>query len=173
MTTFDYNQVQSFVNQLAAKLEACQEDDAQCDSMDTMLSCCADHCLAFAEHLRKWARGVFEGRIAYDEAASGLWYASLLQLFQRAVEIGQEAESPCGTLPGEIKLEAALWNLYRLIDSWVEPKLAVGPSARQNYPKNIHGESPIRAAIAGLQKLPHGWVPSNRSQARIFRKAKI
>jgi hypothetical protein len=61
---------------------------------------------------------------------------------------GQKSEVPCYELAGYTILQAALFDLYRLLKGWVTPKLAVGPAARQATKLDSVATDEIRERIA-------------------------
>jgi hypothetical protein len=66
-------------------------------------------------------------------------------------------------------LQAAFSELDRLLNRWVTPKLAVGPSAtRWKYPYQAATEEEIRQ-VAALPPLPADWEPIDLDQRERFR----
>ncbi len=139
MTTYDFARVKEYADNLSAALKVCEEGEAlYCDNLDNTLRCAADNYLKFANEIRKWARDVFSGRVAFDPAAEQLWKAELVNFFNRANRLlsnGSAAidEHGCDTLDGANKLRIALWNMAQLLNPWITPSLAVGPSAPAIY----------------------------------------
>ncbi|MDP9175172.1 MAG: hypothetical protein M3O30_15095 [Planctomycetota bacterium] len=168
MTTFDYNQVKSFTSQLNQKLDQCENGEGMmCESVDIKLKFCAERCMDFYREIQKWAQDVFSGRVAFDPAAEQLWIAELLQLETRSIRLlnqGKQSEAVCFILEGCGALQSALWNLYQLMTPWVTPKLAVGPSSRQE----IFSDAALaHSAIERINQLPAlsaDWKPYNQQQ---------
>src|SRR6185437_9210284 len=138
MPICDFNQVKDFATTVNAQLDRCENGEgADCSSIDATLTFCAQQCCTFVDAVRKWAQDVFAGRIAFDPAVEQLWKAELVQLFSRAqhlLSLGWQTDPSWYALEGKTRLESALWNLQKLLNEWVSPKLSVGPSARMKLP---------------------------------------
>lgn len=163
MKTFDYEQVNATLSPLKAKLQDCcaHGEGNACETLDNHLSCCADICFQVHSALVKWARDVFAGQVVFDPEAEKLWRAEVGQIYARARrvwQVGRKAEVPCWELEGQSKLEAALWHLSFLLENWVTPKLAVGPSARVRLALEPGEAELIRKQLAELPAFPQAFV---------------
>jgi hypothetical protein len=174
MMAFDVKQVEDFAANLNARLDRCTNGEGnQCETIDVVLNCYAECCCRFAEEVRRWARDIFAGRVAFDPISEELWKAELVRLYDRAYKVwslGRQAKIPCYVLDGQCKLESALFNLGELISGWVTPRLAVGPSARQAFPSNPGAAEEVRRRIASLPPLPADWRPDFAQQQVQFRR---
>lgn len=173
MTTFDFNQVREFADGINARLDECENGEGmQCYSLDATMTFCAERCCEFAVELRKWGRGVFSGKVAFDEVAEQLWKAELLRLYRRGLSLfeqGRQAEDVCFVLEGQSKLAVSLFTLHKLLSPWVTPKLAVGPSPRQGYlGDRFFNEA--KEQLSTLPPLPSEWKPVDPSQMVRLRK---
>lgn len=155
MKTFDYEQVKETLSPLKAKLKECAHGEGnQCETLDNHLDCCANICVEVHAALVTWAQNVFAGRVAFDRDAENLWRAEVGQIYAQARHIwklGRKAEVPCWDLPGQSKLETALWHLNYLLGNWVTPKLSVGPSPRVKL--EVSEVNSIRKQLAELPAL--------------------
>jgi hypothetical protein len=100
---------------------------------------------------------VFAGRVAFDPKVEQLWIVKGDELCWRAIEMlayGDQAELPCYILDGKAALRSALYELNRLLSTWVTPKLAVGPAARQRLNLSPAANDELRPRIAALPPLP-------------------
>jgi hypothetical protein len=178
MTTYDFEQVKEYANNLSAALKVCEEGEAlYCYNLDNTLKCAADNYFKFANEIRKWAADVFFGRVAFDPASEQLWKAELVNFYGRANRLlsnGSAAidEHGCDTLDGSTKLKIALWNMAQLLNPWITPSLAVGPSARQPYTTDAATIEADKQKLALLPKLPVDWEPYGVQQSRMFQKIK-
>ena len=158
MKTFDYEQVNAVLSPLKAKFEDCAHGEGnQCETLDKHLDCGAQICLEVHAAVAGWARDVFAGRVAFDRQAEGLWRTEVARIYSRARRIwqaGRRAEVPCRDLPGQSRLEAALWHLSYLLEDWVSPKLSVAPSPRATLKLDREESSAIRKQLAELPALP-------------------
>lgn len=158
MKTFDYAQVNAVLSPLKAKFEHCAHGEGnQCETLDKHLDCCAQICLEVYAAVARWARDVFSGKVAFDREAENLWRAEVARIYSQAKrvwQVGRKAEVPCWDLPGQSKLEVALWHLNFLLEDWVSPKLSVAPSPRATFKLNDDDSATIRKQLAELPPLP-------------------
>ena len=172
MTTFDLAEVRNFAAGLGASMNRCDNGEGmECASLDDTLRHYAALCCEFREGVRQWGRAVFAGRVAFDPEVERVWLDEGVRLYSRAVEMsayGQTAEVPCYMLDGQAVLQSALWDMYRLLENWVTPRLAVGPSARQGLALTPAASEEVRRRIEALPPLPTNWRPSDPRQQRQF-----
>jgi len=158
MKTFDYEQVTAILSPLKAKFQDCAHGEGnQCEALDKHLDCCAEICFEVHAALVKWAQDVFAGRVAFDREAESLWRAEVSQIYAQAKQLwklGRKAEVPCWELPGQSKLETALWHLKFLLDDWVTPKLSVAPSPRVTLQLDAAEVASIHGQLAELPPFP-------------------
>jgi hypothetical protein len=173
MTTFDLAEVRGFAADLDARMNRCDNGEGmECANLDDALRHYATLCYEFREGVRQWGRAVFAGRAAFDPEVERVWLDEGYRLYTRAVGMlvcGQEAEVPCYMLDGQVVLQSALWDLYHLLQNWVTPKLAVGPSARQGLALSPAADEEARRRIESLSPLPSDWQPLDPRQRRQFR----
>jgi hypothetical protein len=155
MKTFDYEQVQAVLSPIRAKLQACAHPEGdRCATLDKHLDCCAEICLEVHQAVVAWARDVFAGRVVFDAEAEALWRSEIANIYVRARgvwQVGRRAEVPCWELPGQTKLDSALWHLSYLLQNWVTPKPSVAPSPRAGL---LLGEATRAAMRQQLASLP-------------------
>jgi hypothetical protein len=70
------------------------------------------------------------------------------------VRKGRKAQVPCWELPGQSKLENALWHLNYLLEEWVSPRLSASPSARVALKLDEAQLAAIRRQLADLPAIP-------------------
>jgi hypothetical protein len=174
MMTFGLAEVRGFAADLDAKMDRCDNGEGmECSTLDAALAQYADLCCKFRDGVREWGRAVFTGRVPYDPDVEFAWIDEAVRMYNRATVMwthGQKSEGQCFVLEGRIFLQAALWDLYRLINGWVTPKLAVGPSARRAHEANSPVADEIRRRVASLPPLPANWQPDNLFQQALYRK---
>jgi hypothetical protein len=168
MKTFDLAEVREFTTNLDAQMDRCDNGEGmECASLDAALIHYTTLCCDYLNGVRQWGRGVFSGRVSFDQEVEQLWLAEGWRLLDRATEMllyGQSAEIPCYTLDGQKLLQSALWELLRMLEGWVTPKLAVRPSARQDPPLSpVAAEEALRR-IESLPPLPENWQPDDPRQ---------
>lgn len=174
MTTFDLDEVRGFAADLDSQMDRCDNGEGmECATLDAALHHYAKLCCKFREGVREWGRAVFSGRVEFDPEVEMAWVTEGRRLFLRAFEIwngGQKSQIPCYMLEGQVMLQAALWDLYRLLTPWVRPKLAVGPAARLGGGLDPAKAEEARRRIASLPPLPADWQPDDPRQQSLYRK---
>jgi len=174
MTTFDLDEVRRFTANLDTQMDRCDNGEGmECATLHATLQRYAELCCSFCDGIRRWAGEVFAGRVAYDREVERAWQTEGLRLFGRASQMwrhGWKSEGQCYILEGRICLQAALWDVYRLLTGWVSPKLAVGPSARQASALNSLPTDEVRQRVASLPPLPANWQPDHPSQRALYQK---
>jgi hypothetical protein len=154
MKTFEYEQVNAILSPLKAKFQDCAHGEGnQCETLDKHLDCWAEICFEVHAAFVTWAKNVFAGKIAFNREVENLWRAELAQIYSQAKktwQIGRKAEVPCWDLPGQSKLETALWHLNFLLQDWVSPKQSVAPSARVTLQLNADQSAAIHQQLADL-----------------------
>jgi hypothetical protein len=176
MTTFDLAEVRGFAADLTARMDRCDNGEGiECATLEAALSQYAELCCKFRDEVREWGRAVFTGRVEYDAEVERAWLDEAVRLLNRAIAMwthGQSYEGQCFILEGRVILQAALWDLYRLITGWVTPKLAVGPSARRGSAPNSLAADEARQRVASLPPLPANWQPEDLLQRALYRKVR-
>lgn len=172
--TFELADVRDFAADLNARMDRCDNGEGmECSSLDATLRHYAALCCEYLDKVRQWGREVFAGRVAFDTEVERVWRDEGNQLYGRATEIllyGQTAEVECFTLDGQDALQSALWELYHLLDGWVTPKLAIGPSARQGLALDPEAAEEALRRLESLPPLPNGWQPDDARQRWRYRK---
>ena len=84
--------------------------------------------------------------------------------------MASESSHVSSALDGKTLLQAALWDLSQMLEIWVTPRLAVGPSARQGLTMTPSATEEARRRIESLPALPSDWQPSDAGQRIRFRR---
>jgi hypothetical protein len=173
MTMFEVSDIRKVIAEITSKLDACDHGEGiECATLDQALGRYAQSCREFLTCVRTWAQNVFSGKLPYDPQAERQWREEGVQLYHRAFAMWQRGTSQevlCYDLPGHEKLQAALYDFYRLLTEWVSPKLSVGPSARNQVAVDVGA---VRERMAALPPLPANWEPDDQMQRSIYRKVK-
>ena len=176
MTTFELEEVRGFAAELNAQMDRCDNGEGmECATLESALRHYAGLCCRFRDRVREWGRAVFYGHAAFDPQVETAWLDEGLQLYMRAFELwkhGQRHAIACYMLEGQIVLQAALWDLHRLIKQWVSPKRAVGLSARLVVDLDPAQAERVRRQIESLPPLPADWRPDDPQQQRVYRMLK-
>jgi hypothetical protein len=174
MTTFDSAEVRGFTADLDARMDRCDNGEGmECATLDDTLRHYADLSRGFCDQVRRWADAVFAGQVAFDPEVERLWREEGSRLYSRAMEMwkqGQRADGSCFTLEGHLLLQAALWELDRLLKGWVTPKRSVSPAARRGLTLDPVAAEEVRRRIASLPPLPADWQPADPRQQALYRK---
>lgn len=173
MQAFRLDEVHSFTTSLTAQMDRCDcGEGTECATLDAALTRYAGICCEFREAVRQWGRAVFSGRAEFDPSIESFWIKEGFRLYRRAMEMwrsGQKTEVSCFILEGKTLLQAALWDLHRLLSGWVTPRPAVGPSARQQLDLEPATVEQIRRQVAALPPLPSDWQPDDVRQQGLYR----
>jgi len=165
MTTFDIADIRGFAADLDERMNRCDNGEGmECADLDGTLRHYAALCRELRKNIRSWGRAVFTGRIAFDPEVEKVFRDEGKQLYSRAVQLldfGDRAEGVCYMLDGQIFLRAALFDLQKLLNHWVTPQLAIGPSARQKNTLTPEQVAEARRRIAALPPLPADWEPTD------------
>ncbi len=176
MATFSLTEVQEHVASLGERMIRCQNGEGtECATIDAVLKHHANLCCEFIDLVRQWGRDVFAGREPFDPDVEKLWRDEGSRLFLRAMELlaaGSTAEGSCYVLEGQQALRSALWGLLRILDGWITPKLAVGPSARAGLASDQATVAEARRRIDSLPPLPGDWKPDDPKQQAMYRLLK-
>lgn len=159
MKTYDYEQAAADLVPLKAKFDDCTHGEGnECQMLDERLDCCAEICCEFSAAITRWAASVFSGEVVYDPEAESLFRAEAAQIYAQAMkfwQVGRKAEVPCFDLPGQLKLQAALFELGWVLDGWVSPKLSVAPSARVRPALSAEERATVQKQLASLPAYQH------------------
>ena len=109
-----------------------------------------------------WAKAVFSGRVAFEREAEDLLKGEAEHLLREATGAAALAR---GT-DAVSELEDRIARLARLLEKWVSPRLAVGPSARVIL--SDASAKQIRERLDTLAPLPADWRPTGPEQLKIF-----
>ncbi len=174
MPTFDLAEVREFAADIDARMNRCDNGEGmECANLEATLVYYADLCCKFHERVRQWGREVFAGRVAFDVEVERVWKERGSRLYNRAAGLlaySQRAEVECYHLHGQDTLRSALWGLYYLLNDWVTPQRAVGPSARRGLPLDAAAAEEARRRIEALPPLPADWQPDDLKQQVMYRK---
>jgi hypothetical protein len=176
MMTFDLAEVRGFAADLDLGMDQCDNGDGTgCATLDAALRSCADLCREFCDQVRRWGDAVFSGRVAFDPEVERVLKEEGQRLYARALEIsndGRMAGSSPESVEGNQSLQAALWDLDRLLKGWVTPQRAVGPAARQWLIPGSAATEEGRQRVASLPPLPENWQPSDPRLQAMYLKAR-
>jgi hypothetical protein len=174
MTTFDLDEVRAFAASIDDQMNRCDNNEGmECATLDAALTRYAELCCKFRDEVRRWGRAVFAGSVQFDPKVEGAWLDEGLRLYKRAMATwanAQTSEGPCYILEGRVVLQAALWDMYRLLTGWVTPRLAVGPSARRACMPNSAATDEAKQRVSSLPPLPVRWQPDDLSQRTRYRR---
>lgn len=174
MTTFDLAEVRGFTADIHARMNRRHNGEgSECAALGADLRHYAELCREFCNQVRQWGLAVFSGRVELDPEVEEVLKEDGRRLYSRAMELwrySEGSETSCFSLDEQVHLKDALWDLDRLINRWVTPKLAVGPSARRwMIPGSAATEQEINR-VASLPPLPVDWQSGDPRQHELSRK---
>jgi hypothetical protein len=165
MTTFDLVDAHNFAAHLDAGMDRCDDEGMERLKLDVALQHYTDLCCEFTKNVREWGREVFSGRVAFDPEVERLFkergqrlYSRALKMWNYSLQLAARLSPPFNS---HVTLNEALLDLGRLLNGWVTPNLAVGPSAKRwRYPEQAATEEE-RRRVASLPPLPADGRPDN------------
>jgi hypothetical protein len=174
MTTFDLVEVQGFTADIHARMDRRDNGEgSECAALEADLRRYAELCREFCNPIRKWGLSVFSGRVEFDPAVEQVLREDGKELYSRAMELWRSSQ----TLPTtqihpdeQVDLKDALGELDRLVNRWITPKLAVGPSARLWMIPGFAATEEEIARVAALPVLPVDWQSGDPRQHEGSRK---
>jgi hypothetical protein len=170
MTAFDLPEVRGFAEDLDARMNRCENGEGtECATLDDALQLYAKLCREFVAQVRQWGQAIFYSRVAFDPEVERVFLNEGMRLFSHAnaaFERGGKAEEECWMLDGRTALAAALWDMHRVLDGWITPTPAVGPSVRHGLASHPTVLAEARRRIEALSPLPSAWSPPNPHPAR-------
>jgi hypothetical protein len=174
MTTYDLAEVRDFTAGIGTRMDRCLNGEGtDCAAPDAALRHYAELCREFCDQVRRWGDAVFSGRVEFDPEVERVLKEEGWRLHSRVMEALSHTEmtgTQRDTLSELTASQIALSELDRLLNGWVTPKLAVGPSAtRWKYPDQAATEEEIRQ-VASLPPLPADWEPDDPGQPAVFRE---
>ena len=153
MTTYASAEVRDVTDNINARMLSYPPDDGMgCATLDAGLRRYNELCRELCVHIREWRDAVFCGRVDVDPDVERLWRDGGSWLQKQATwawQCGQGAEAEGFLLEELSLLQSALDDLRGLLQGWVTPKLAVGPSPRRwRYPDQAATEEERRRVAA-------------------------
>ena len=174
MTNFDLASVRAYAASIDDEMNRCDKGEGiVCATLDAALYNYARIACEFRETVRKWGRAVFADRVAYDKEVELAFLDKTARLYRRLLALwhhANQSEGPCYILEGRIVLQAALWDLRRLMDNWTRPEKAVAPSARNRAAQSEDTMREARAILESLPPLPDNWTPEDATQQNAYRQ---
>lgn len=168
----DLPTIRRFTDDLRLDTARCGNNEGmECGTLEAKIR----HFVSLYHRLRvtvdRWARLVFEGKIAVEPEVEKLLHGavvSLLDEVKSVVKQGEEFDGPCYYLDGLPQLINCVHDLDYLAHHWRLPKLAVGPAPRVPLSDTAVAEG--LKVVAGLPSLPADWQPSTPEQREYLRK---
>jgi hypothetical protein len=166
MTTFSLDCVKEFVASLDERMSLSRDEERTWAApevaperrgrpCDAPFERHASLCREFLEHVRRWGRDVFAGREPFDPAVEAVWREEGSRLLDHARAMGlqdfdEATQRSHGAPAGPDAAISAVLDLERLLERWVSPRLAVGPSARGGLVLDPTADAEARRRLEAL-----------------------
>jgi hypothetical protein len=170
--TLDLLAVRRFTDDLNERLRQCDNGEGMiCSNLDESINHYVQLCGELRAYVNQWARAIFTGQTAFDQAVEDLLKEGARRLLHRSKQLaaqGRSMDGMCYVLPGLNPLHCHLADLDYLLENWVSPRLAVSPAPRVKL--SDAAEQQVRERIGKLSALPADWRPSDPEQLAFFQR---
>jgi hypothetical protein len=170
--TLDLSAVRRFTDDLNERLRQCDNGEGMfCSNLSATINHYVQLCGELRAYLNQWARAIFTGQTAFDQAVEDLLKEEARRLLHRSKQVaaqGRAMDGMCYVLPGLNPLHCHLADLDYLLENWVSPRLAVSPAPRVKLPQAAVEQ--IMEHIGKLPALPADWRPNDPEQLARFRR---
>ena len=170
--TLDLTAVRRFTEDLNDRLRRCDNGEGIiCSSLDESINHYVHLCEELRAYVNQWARAVFEGQVAFEQAVEALLKEETRRLLQRSKQVaarGRAMDGECYVLQGLNSLHRHIADFDYLLENWVSPRLAVSPTPRVQLSHAV--ERQVLERLGKLSALPADWRPADAEQLRFFEK---
>ena len=154
--TLDLIAVRRFTEELDDRQRRCDNGERTiCSNLDDSITYYVQLCAELRTYVNEWARAIFTGQVAFDQAVEVVLKQEIRRLLQRAKQVaarGRAMDGECYVLQGLNPLHRHIADLDYLLENWVSPRLAVNPAPRVKLPHAA--EQTIFERIGKLAGLP-------------------
>jgi hypothetical protein len=161
-----------FFDDLNDRARRCDNAEGMiCSTLDESIDHYVQLCRELRECVNQWARAIFTGRVAFDQAAENLLKEEMSSLLHRAKQVaarGRAMDGQCFVLQGLNSLHFHMADLNYLLDNWVSPRVAVSPAPRVQLSNAV--EQQVIERLKSLSPMPSDWCPTDPEQLAIFQK---
>ncbi len=172
LATLDLPAVRRFTDDLNDRLRRCDNGEGMvCSNLDKSINYYVQLCHELREYVNQWARAVFTSQLAFDPEVEELLKRETRRLLHRAKQVaarGRAKEGQCFALQGLNALHYHVADFDYLLENWVSPRPAVGPTPRVKLPDAA--KQKISERLEQLPALPSDWRPTDPEQLAFFQK---
>jgi hypothetical protein len=157
--TLDLVAVRRFTDDLNERLRRCDNGEAMiCSNLDESINHYVLLCSQLRAYVNQWARAVFTGQVAFDQAVEDLLKEELRSLLHRSKQTaarGRAMDGQCYVLQGLNQLHCYIADFDYLLENWVSPRPAVSPAPRVRLSQAA--EQQVIERLKTLSALPPDW----------------
>jgi len=168
----DISAARRFTDDLNERLRQCDNGEGMfCSNLSATIDHYVQLCGELRAYVNQWARAIFTGQTAFDQAVEDHLKEEVRRLLHRSKQLaaqGRAMDGMCYVLPGLNPLHCHLADLDYLLENWVSPRLAVSPAPRVKL--SYAAEQQVRERIGKLSALPADWHPSDPEQLAFFQQ---
>jgi hypothetical protein len=126
--------VRRFTEELNTRLRQCDNGEGMiCNNLDESINYYVGLCAALRAYVNNWARAIFTGQVAFDQAVEDALKEEVRRLLHRAKQVaarGRAMDGECYVLQGLNPLHRHIADFDYLLENWVSPRLAISPAPR-------------------------------------------
>jgi hypothetical protein len=168
----DLPAVRHFTEQLNEQARQCDNGEgAICNTLDESINHYVQLCQSLRVYINMWARAVFTGQVAFDQAVEGILKNEVQYLLHRCKPVaacGRAMDGECFVLEGLNRLHFHIADFDYLLSNWVSPRLSVSPTPRVRL--SDAEEQKVIERLGTLSALPTDWRPKDPEQLAFFEK---
>ena len=143
--------VRLFANRVSDRLRK-GDFEKEVQNLQTLIAYFAATCLDVRFQVYQWMRDVFTGKVPQDDQVEVIVKNQIKQVLQEAIDVAQRGRSLRNKSIELTQLEYQLASMTYLLNNWVSPRIAVGPSPRVKMSEAARAE--ITANLLSLEPLP-------------------
>lgn len=161
-----------FTDDLNDRLRRCDNGEGMiCATLDESINHYVQLCGELRSYVNQWARAIFTGQTAFEQAVEDLLKEEVRRILQRAKQVaarGRAMDGQCFVLQGLNPLHCHIADFDYLLENWVSPRPAVSPTPRVRLSQAA--EQQVIERLGKLSALPPDWRPSDPEQFAFFQK---
>jgi len=168
----DLMAMRRFTEDLKDRRSRCDNGEGMiCSTLDESINHYVQFCGELRAYINQWARAIFTGQGAFDQAVEDLLKEETRRLLHRAKQVaarGRAMDGECYLLQGLNSLHYHIADFDYLLENWVSPRLAVSPTPRVKLSHAV--EQQVIERLGKLSALPTDWRPTDPEQLAFFQK---
>lgn len=170
--TLDLFAVRHFTDDLNERIRRCDNGEGMiCSTLEESINHYVQLCGELRVYVNQWARAIFTGQVAFDQAVEDILKDEIRHLLHRSKQVaarGRAMDGQCFVLQGLNSLHCHIADFDYLLENWASPRPAVSPAPRVRLSQAV--EQKVMERLGKLAALPADWRPSDPEQLGFFQK---